>query len=274
MNYLLMPPKLIFFFLFTLSFIIIAIFIFPFLKLNPAGVRPVLIRIESLYARGWLKIFGIEMTVHGQKRHLNSAENYFIVANHMGYLDTFAVASLFPTCYVTSLEMKATPVVGQFTQIVGCLYVDRKNKKNLFKEIIEVKDALEHGVNVTVFPEALSTNGERIHRFRRPLYEAAIAAHKKVLPLTINYHEVNGEKISVENRDLVCWYGDDLPLVPHFFKMLLCRKIKMSVTIDEPLSSLHKTSQELSESTQAIITGRFRPFVHAQPQASLQGEFV
>ena len=177
-----------------------------------------------------LKILGIEVQIDGQF----SQKNYLIVSNHLSYLDVLILASQKPSCFVTSKEIEKTPFLGHICRLAGCLFVDRKNKKNLRGEISELREALASGLNVTVFPEATSTNGDEVLNFRRPLFESSIATGKAILPLTINYISISGKKISLENRDKICWYGD-MDFFPHFLNLLNERKVVVEIKVSEPI---------------------------------------
>ena len=177
------------------------------------------IKLIQKYARKGLSALNIEVQVEDEHNYLLK-DNALLVCNHMSYLDILVLSSIYPSCYVTSLEMKHTPVLGQLCDLGGCVYVDRKTKKNLGKEIGEITQALSKGLNVCFFPEATSHNGEELLRFRKPLFNAARYAHKKILPVSLNYLEIDGEAFSIKNRDKVCWYGD-MDFLPHLWDELL-----------------------------------------------------
>lgn len=166
--------------------------------------------------------------------------NYFIVANHVSYVDILALASLFPACFVTSQEMKETPLLGQICYLAGCLFVERRSRANLINEIAEITNALKNGLNVMVFPEATSTNGNEVIRFRRPLFNAAIQSETPVLPITLKYQTLAGKPISTENRDFIFWY-DDTGFITHFWRFLKYLPVELEVIISPTISVSSQT---------------------------------
>jgi 1-acyl-sn-glycerol-3-phosphate acyltransferase len=134
--------------------------------------------------------------------------NYLIISNHLSYLDILIISIYFPSCFVTSKEMKHTPFLGQVCLLGGCLFVERRKKAGLNDEVKELSESLKKGLNVAIFPEAKSTNGEAVLSFKRPLFQAAILSQARVLPVCINYLTLDGEKLTLKNRDNVFWYGD------------------------------------------------------------------
>jgi lyso-ornithine lipid O-acyltransferase len=116
-----------------------------FIPLSPFKTRAILSRIVQFFCylmRLNLKI-EIELDQSEQSLACLKESNHFIVANHVSYTDIFAIASIAPACFVTSLEMKKTPLLGQITLAAGCLYVDRKNRDNIEKEVKNVVDGLK-----------------------------------------------------------------------------------------------------------------------------------
>lgn len=215
-------------------------------------------RLIQKYSRRALKRMNIEVEVNDEFQHLLK-DNALIVCNHMSYLDILVLSSINPSCFVTSIEMKNTPVLGTLCDLGGCVYVERRSKENLGNEIKEITQALNRGLNVCFFPEATSHNGEEILRFRKPLFNAARYAHKKVLPICLNYEELNGEGFSKLNRDLVCWYGD-MGFAPHMWNLCGAKKIKASLKFLEPVSNAQDYhSKDLAFKTQEMVKEHFVP---------------
>jgi len=131
-----------------------------------------------------------------------------IVANHMGMLDILSINAFLPCLFVTSYELKETPVVGWLTEAGGCLFVERRSRQNIFNEVKNIAEALSQGVSVCIFPEAQSTNGEQVLPFKKSLLVAAAESQVPILPITINYLTIDDRLVTTENRDYICWYGD------------------------------------------------------------------
>jgi len=202
-----------------------------------------------------LRCLKIEVTLEGKIPE----GSFLIVANHHSYLDALILSSLRSTAFVTSLEMKGTPLLGWLTQIGGCLYVNRRSKEKIHSEINDIEEALKRDFSVVIFPEATSTDGEKIYPFKRPLFQSAIKANKAVLPLVIQYHQINGERIGRHNRDLLCWYGD-MTFGKHFSKLTTLHKIEMKVKV-LPLISIQseETKETLAEKSFQSIKEHFQP---------------
>lgn len=237
-------------------FFLTTIPLFPLFLVFPSTIRKFLIEIVSFYS--WLFLWVLNIKVKFKQAELvNPEENYLIVSNHLSYLDVVILSSRFPACFVTSKEVKVSPFLGQIVSLAGCLFVDRKDKSNLKGEINELRDALHAGLNVTVFPEATSTNGDGVLRFRRPLFESSLATGKSILPLTINYETISLRSVSYKNRDLVCWYGD-MDFFPHFMKVLEQAEISVEVIIGEPFRPELFPAIELALKSHEVVSHSFK----------------
>ncbi|MCB0422255.1 MAG: 1-acyl-sn-glycerol-3-phosphate acyltransferase [Bdellovibrionales bacterium] len=189
----------------------------------------------------------------------NPNENYLVVSNHLSYLDILIISSQIPSCFVTSVEIKETPLLGLLTKLGGCLYVERRNKSNIHNEIKDIREGLENNLNVVVFPEATSTNGESVLRFRSPLYNASISSYKKVLPTCINYRSVGHTSLNKDNRDAIFWYGD-MSFFPHLVGLVKAGPIEVELDFLAPLDTRKYVDPiECAQITHSQVSKRFIP---------------
>lgn len=231
--------------------------LYPLFLLWPSFIRKWLCRIVGFYcAIAGRGIFGIDVQL-SYEVPLDSTENFLIVSNHLGYLDIIVLAPYFPSCFVTSQEMRKTPLLGQVCQLAGCLFVDRRSKKNLHAEIDQLSKALTEGHNILIFPESTSTNGEHLLPFKRPLFNASVNSGKRILPLCLNYISIDGAEINTKNRDKIFWYGE-MGFLPHLWNFLKCRKMIVKVHILAPLSPIGAHS-ELAAKSFETVAQNFRP---------------
>jgi 1-acyl-sn-glycerol-3-phosphate acyltransferase len=215
-----------------------------------------LTRLISLYARLGKKLTGLKVKIQGE---IDTSKGQLIVSNHLSYLDILAIVSEWPCAFVTSMEIKETPILGHLCQMAGCLFVERRSRENLSNEIRELTDALNHGVSVCIFPEATSTNGDTVIRFRRPLFMSAIDSQSDVQPIVLNYYRVGNEPLSLKNRDNVFWY-DKMSFLPHLWSAAKSREIHVEVRVLEPISSQPDSeTAELAQVSHDDILRQYTP---------------
>ncbi len=175
---------------------------------------------------GAMKSIGFEITPIGYDPSIHKKENFLVVGNHLSYLDPFVMASILPTLFVTSVDMGETAGLGHVCKIAGCIFVERRNRTTIEKDIAQMTDALKDGLNVTIFPEGTSGDGADLLPFKKSLLMSAVFAGKNILPVTLKYTEIDGEPFNRENHDKICWYGDEMPFGPHFLRLMTVRSLK------------------------------------------------
>jgi len=215
------------------SYLLVAGIFYPYYLISPMKARRILCRLVSFYCRVGLLLLGFKVSENYKVDKLKVVDrNFLIVSNHMSYMDILVMCSRHPACFVTSVEMRDIPFLGHMCKLAGCVFVERRNKDNLGREVSEITEALKAGLNVVIFPEATSTNGEGVIRFKRPLFRSSIDSNIPVLPMTVNYTHLDGLKVDKSNRDYVCWYGD-MTFADHLFKLLSITSTRASLTIGE-----------------------------------------
>ena len=202
------------------------------------------------------KLFNIKVEV---KNPFNPNINGLIVGNHMGFVDILAMHSITKALFVTSYEMRETPLLGILTEMAGCLYVERRNKSNILGELGNIVNALKDGFNVTLYPEATSHNGEEILPFKRTLLTSAALAGKPIIPYCFNFKSINDGPFNLKYRDHVCWYGD-MTFFPAFIKSISLKEIIVEVTFLEPYySKADEDRGAVADEIRRRILEHFRP---------------
>jgi 1-acyl-sn-glycerol-3-phosphate acyltransferase len=155
---------------------------------------------------------------------------YVIISNHFGYLDGIVLGSLSPVIFVSKLEVKSWPVIGQWTTLCGTVFINRQRKGLIPLAVNEMSRKLRQGANILLFPEGAATNGERILPFQTAPLAAPLRSRAIIVPITLAYQSVNRQPVSAANRDLIYCYGD-MPDAPHFWNLLALRQIEVRVSI-------------------------------------------
>lgn len=260
MKHIRLVLRLFFFALVLLWYFFTAIIILALFGFRFDRARNTLTHLIALTCKLGLKIFNIKVHTEGMS-DFSRKEGILIVSNHLSYIDIFAISSLFPTSFVTSHEMRKKPFLGHLCEFGGCLFVDRLNRRQLAKEVEQLSDALMKKGTVTIFPESTSTNGEKVHAFRKPLFQSAINARVPVLPLVLNYESLDGKALSLENHASVFWYGD-YPFFAHALRLFSHRELVVRVKVLPEIYPTHEDKYTLAEKAHKIISDHYRPVVN------------
>ncbi len=203
-----------------------------------------------------LKAFGVELNVLNKPA---DSEKFLVVSNHMGFIDILLIGSVFPSVFVTSIEMRNTPFLGLITEMAGCVYVERRNREKISDELNSLISALKNGFKIVLYPEATSTNGEKVLPFKRTLMMAAAHAGVPIQPVVVNFREVNGEKFSTKWRDHLCWYGD-MPFAVSLWNSLTLKSVKAEIEfLDQIHSTLDDDRGVVADKAHELISKKFVP---------------
>jgi 1-acyl-sn-glycerol-3-phosphate acyltransferase len=174
-------------------------------------------------------LLNVKIALEGAKDDLHTGGR-FIVCNHLGYLDGIVLGSLFPVIFVTKREVKRWPVIGQLLTLLGAIFVDRQDKKDLLRVVDRISKTLRQEANVLLFPEGTSTNGEKLLPFQPAFFAAPLMADAVVVPVTLTYRLIDQQPVSAANRERIYWYGDR-SFAPHLWDLLGTNRIEVSVKI-------------------------------------------
>lgn len=187
-------------------------------------------------------------------------ENSLLVGNHIGFIDIVCLQSVVSSVFITSLEMKNTPVLGQITLLGGCTYVNRKSRLSIQNELQDLVQTLKQGFKVVLYAESVASNGEQVLPFKKTLMTAAGKAGVPIRPFVFNFVSVDGGPVKYKHRDSLCWYTDE------GFHQIMWRTLQLEkVTIEiEFLPLVHVKEDEdrsqLATRVHGMVSARYNPF--------------
>ena len=177
----------------------------------------------SSYCQWGLRILNVKVEGLNSINHLHGR---FIVSNHLSYLDVLIYFASFPSLFITSNEIKETFLLGDICKLAGCFFVERRMKlrtaENKTKEIQDIKNKLQDGFNVFLFPEGTSSNGEKVLPFRGNFFQVAIDSQASVVPISLRYKG--------RNAYLVPWYGA-MTFPDHLFSLCMEHELHAEIRI-------------------------------------------
>jgi len=181
----------------------------PFL---PAPSRPVAAaRFSRWWSLGTLRLLGVRVKIHGTV----PPQPFFLVTNHLGYLDIAVIASQVPCTFVSKSEVAGWPVFGTLASLAGTLYVDRKSKRDAGRVSRLIPEHFAVGGSLALFAEGTSTAGYEVAPFRSPLLEYPASARFPVHCGALKYKAPRGFPPASLT---MCWWGD-ADFLPHFLNL-------------------------------------------------------
>lgn len=131
------------------------------------------------------------LTVHGEPPRHDGAP-FMLVANHVSWLDIFAINAAVPTRFVAKSEIRAWPLIGWLCVKADTLFVERARARDLARLDNIVADALRDGAGMGVFLEGKTTDGSEVLAFHSSLLRPAQQANMLIHPVAIQYRRSDG----------------------------------------------------------------------------------
>lgn len=156
------------------------------------------------------------------------SKSMFIVSNHCSYLDIYVLGSLFPAVFIAKQEVRAWPVLGWLARFAGTYFVDRDSRMSVVPIMDDLKQLMNSGVHIIVFPEATTTDGSGVLDFKTPLFKLPLDLKRPVLPVSIMYTHIDSVPLTPNMQDQIAWYGD-MGLMPHLWNVLGMKQVRCSV---------------------------------------------
>ena len=202
---------------------------------NPRKRRLMSMQLLRRMCRFLLKILNIHVTFEGPEwQSFTGSERLLLLPNHISYLDVIIMQAFIPTVFVTSREIEETPGLGEITRAAGCMYVERRHKWYVRRDINQLACMLDDGFNVTVFPEGTTTNGEALLPFKSTLIESALRSGARVLPICLRYERADGSRLSEDECSYVAWWGDQ-KFFPHLKRLMLPKSLHVRLSVLGPI---------------------------------------
>ncbi len=211
------------------------------------------LRIRNTAFRRWgrrmSRIMGMRITVEGSP----PSGRFFMVANHVSYVDIILLASQVGSAFVAKADLRGWPLLGWIFATADTIFIDRARKKDLLRVMALVKKCLDRGLGVLIFPEGTSGKGQEVLRLKPSLLQLAADEGYPVHYATLSYR-TNGETPA---HRLVCWW-DATPFVTHFLRLLGARGFEATLRFGtEPVQAGDRKA--LAEKLRAVMAASFTP---------------
>ena len=212
------------------------LFVFP--RLDARAKR---LRIRR-WSRRLLHLLRVDIRIAGALAH----PNVVVVANHVSWLDIFALHAVGPVRFIAKSEIARWPLIGRLVRGVGTLFVERQRRRDAHRVNREVAAALADGDIVAVFPEGTVTNGSKVLPFKASLLQPVVDAQGALQPVAIRYKTPSGE------RSLVPAY-DDVPFLHSVWRICGARALVVDMVARPPLPAAGRHRRELAAMAEAAI---------------------
>ncbi|CAG4882514.1 putative 1-acylglycerol-3-phosphate O-acyltransferase [Georgfuchsia toluolica] len=169
---------------------------FPLL---PRGAR---LWLKVRWSRQLLNTLGVRLLSSG-----TPPGGALLVANHISWLDVYAINALLPTTFVSKDDVRGWPVIGWLSAQTGTVFMERGSRNAAMRTKERLTDELQMHNCVSIFPEGTTGYGDSVMPFHGALFQSAIDAGAHVAPAVLQYSGPNGEpsRVAAYVGDISLW---------------------------------------------------------------------
>ena len=173
--------------------------------------------LVGAWTRTLIMLLGIRLRVLGELPERE--KGLFIVCNHISWIDIPIVFSVCPVSFVSKSEVKNWPIIGHWASCVGTIFIERRRKSDVLRVSAAIKNRLEKGGNIFVFPEGTTSSGKEVLPFNASLLQIAVDLRLAIKPVSLKYTLKDG---SLAEHAA---YIDNDNILNTMFRVLCSRKI-------------------------------------------------
>lgn len=217
-------------------------------------------RLQLWWAGGLIRILNVRADISGDLPD----SSFFLVSNHLSYLDILLYLSMRPVVFVSKAEVAKWPVMGIMAKAAGTVFVDRTTRSDVPRVNALMEKALSRGDSVVLFPEGTTSRGEGLLRFKSALLTPIIGTKRSIVYAALSYRTPEN---ALPAEEAVCWWGG-MTLGGHLPKLIGLPVIYATVTFGTYTPPPDADRKAVGQALQNIIAEHFIPVVEpATPDA-------
>jgi 1-acyl-sn-glycerol-3-phosphate acyltransferase len=226
------------------------------------------------FARGLCALIGIRVETFGRPCR---ERGVLLACNHTSYLDMPVLAAVIPVSFVAKSEVAKWPYFGTLSRLVRTVFVDRERRSKAGEQRDAIRERLEAGGTIVLFPEGTSNDGNRVLNFKSSLMGSAnsmvvdASGQKRrvlVQPVSLAYTRLHGMPMGREFRPFFAWYGD-MDLVPHLWQAFCLGPIDVMVHYHPPITvDQFPSRKELTAECERLVAAGVSHAIAGRPGAA------
>lgn len=203
--------------------------------------------VAQICFRGCCRCLGIRIREHGPAPQAPA----LLISNHISWTDIPVLGGLTQIRFLSKAEVAQWPLVGWLAQQAGTLFI-RRGGGEAAERRGEIRETLEAGQSVLIFPEGTTSAGLTVLSFFPRLIGAATAADVAIVPVSIAYVR-DGEPCHISP-----FIGDD-EFHHHLIRLLAAPAPEVRVIWHQPVTPLSdESARDLSNRVREIIVEGLR----------------
>jgi len=253
MKTLLAPLRIVLLVAHVLAGLGLTAFVFPWLaQFGRNRIIHAWSRLLLMICGARLRITGVPLSSSLQRTGIErGSRGRMLLANHISWIDVFALNASVPSRFVAKAEIRAWPLLGMLVTLVGTLYIERGRRHAVASMNHHVRDRLRHGETVVIFPEGTTTDGRSLRPFHSNLVAPALEVGAECWPVALRYTEAGAPSTAAA---LI----DDISMAKSLWQIMVARRLQIEVAFFDPVTGTgdrdrHHIAEEAGERVAAWL---------------------
>lgn len=202
--------------------------------------------VMQRWSRALLDILQIRLEIGGQLPP-QRMQGALLVANHISWLDVYALNAVKPSCFVAKSEVRSWPLLGLLCRRAQTIFIERNLRRDTLRANGLIAERLGLGECVALFPEGTTTDGLQVRHFHSSLLQCAIDTGCAVYPVTIRYHDGSGRYCND-----AAFIGD-MTLLQSLRRILFCHSLHATLVFLPAISGARGNRRSLATGAHTAI---------------------
>lgn len=200
-------------------------------------------QIKQYWSRRLLAILAITIRTTGQ--HIPTGN--MLVANHVSWLDIFALNALRPAAFISKSEVRQWPLIGWLATKNDTVFLQRGSRGHAKIVNAKIDALLNDNVDVALFPEGTTTDGTHLLGFHAALLQPAVETAHPVLPIAISYLDPMGHITTAPS------YAGETTMGECLKAILACQRLTVLLETADVIETRHQSRKEVSQAAHEAI---------------------
>lgn len=202
------------------------------------------------WARGAAAIIRMRIEISGSP----PKPPYFLVTNHLSYLDIILLARTAGCVYVSRADVRGFPILGWVALGMNTIFINRAKVRDTRRVNEHIDTAMNRGYGVHVFAESRISQDAQVHPFKPALLEPAVQRGCPVHYAALSYHTPED---APRAKDVIVWKEPET-LVQNMVRVLSLPSSTGIIAFgDAPISGNDR--KDLADKLSQAVRERFTP---------------
>ena len=208
--------------------------------LSPQEKDHLVYKTTNWFGKKMVRVAGSTVQVNGLE-NVPKDQPVLVVSNHQSDMDIPVLLGYLnkPIGFVSKVEIKKFPIVRTWMELMNCVFMDRRDRRQSLQAIKDGIERLKSGHSIVIFPEGTRSKGGEIGDFKAGSFHLAVKSGVAILPVTLDgtykMFEANGNRMKPAHATITI----SKPITPEQYASMDVKELTQH-TKDIIAAQLHK----------------------------------